>query len=225
MRLLEQRINASPLRERFIAGYLVGHSLPIKKFARSFPNIPACTDKSDTGCIVAWDTFAPDSARPSDMNYPYGDSWERKSTASGVHCTNPLTWKSDTKPAPKALHLGAVKVPPREQGLKALQPQHSGNRITALPAPIKAHTSAQCDNWLIVEEQHDPAFYHVFYKGNYHMHDFSLFYMNIRQNAIDRTNAYLEKHATKPASSTNDPTKSPSSAAEPSETDTAAVNE
>ena len=31
-------------------------------------------------------------------------------------------------------------------------------------------------------------------KGNYHIYDFTFFYMNIRKNAADRVNAYLSKN-------------------------------
>jgi hypothetical protein len=195
MRLIEQRISGTPLRERFIAGYLIGYVLPGDKFERSFKDVPPCADRADTGCIVAWDTFAPDSARADEFLYPYGDGWERRSSGSGVHCTNPLSWKLDGKPADKALNLGAVKVPPLEQGFKIMGREHSGRRITSLPAPLVGHTGARCDNWLIVEKQTDPSFHPVFYDGNYHLHDYSLFYLNLRQNALDRTKAFLERQA------------------------------
>jgi hypothetical protein len=67
-----------------------------------------------------------------------------------------------------------------------------------LPAPLQQHTWAQCRNgWLNVQDQQGSEFDvagTVDASGNYHMLDYSLFYMNIRNNAKLRANRYMEQY-------------------------------
>jgi hypothetical protein len=64
-----------------------------------------------------------------------------------------------------------------------------------LPAPLQQHTWAQCrGGWLYVQDQRGSEFDEagtVDESGNYHMLDYSLFYMNIHNNAKLRSNRFM----------------------------------
>jgi hypothetical protein len=54
--------------------------------------------------------------------------------------------------------------------------------------------SARCadDGYLYISKPTSPIYEFGKMPGeNYHVHDYSLFYMNIRDNAVERVNAYL----------------------------------
>ncbi|MBT5861200.1 MAG: hypothetical protein HOH89_08625, partial [Alphaproteobacteria bacterium] len=68
------------------------------------------------------------------------------------------------------------------------------NDFAEIPAPIPGYTGAECrDGFLFVDEPQDAAFTNLMLgDGNLHAYDIGLFYMNIRQNAVDRVAAFLE---------------------------------
>ena len=119
-------------------------------------------------------------------------------TARGWHCTNPISWSFGGEPAPATQHLGSVL-------LELNQPMGSfsniiladgplGLVVTGLGAPQPGTVSARCDRGrLLVPRQANPV--RVDFEsntGNYHLFDYDLFYMDIRQNALDRVQAFLE---------------------------------
>lgn len=88
-------------------------------------------------------------------------------------CVNPLTWKTDSIYAPRELNKGAL--------LKNF------NKI------VPAATDAQIkDAVLRINKPYIPgrAFINI---KNYHIADYNLFYVNVRENAIDRVNAFMKK--------------------------------
>jgi hypothetical protein len=110
----------------------------------------------------------------------------------------PLSWRVDDEMADASLNEGAV--PPAGTYNVAFGPADdvpSGDTITALDAPSVGHTWAQCrDGTLFVANQTGTAFGGAGAFGdeaNYHMLDYSLFHMNIRNNAILRVRAFLAR--------------------------------
>ena len=57
IRLLETRIDLSPLRHQMIAAYTIGFQFPLDKFERSLQHLRPSESPQDTGTIIAWDTF------------------------------------------------------------------------------------------------------------------------------------------------------------------------
>ena len=92
----------------------------------------------------------------------------------GDICVNPLTWAADEEPAEHEANLGgilAVKSGEIEPGV----------------------ADAQCqDGKLIVSEIRSENYgARPFGEGNYHIYDYSLYYMNLRQNILSRVAAFL----------------------------------
>ncbi len=162
-RLLKERIAGTPLAERLVAAYPVGAYFDAAEFAAAAPGVPLCGAPEETGCYAAWNTLGPKGKR-------YFES-------EGAACVNPLTWRTDGAYAGFDLNLGAASV---AGGL----------------APIPGAADAQCvAGALRLTEIRTDAFAYIpatLGKDNFHVLDYSLYYMNVRQNGIDRVEAYLE---------------------------------
>jgi hypothetical protein len=161
IRVLEEYFAGKPLQKRLVAAYLIGGSL----HEETFTALPVCDSAVQTGCVLGWRTVAWGS-RTNDIRDLCTDCEN-----SGIKwvCVNPLTWRHNDEPADASLNLGGV---PR-----------SFDRIDP-------HlTAAKCDNgslWINPPEQKGyPAL-----GDNYHVCDYSLFYLNIRRNVADRIKAY-----------------------------------
>lgn len=188
LQLLKEVVDASELRERMVAAYLVGGIVmpATHNLLDSMTNISACADAQQLHCVVHWDTMAGGSptdllglARPADSL-----------------CTNPLSWEVNEELVSAELNAGAVF--PEGTYNAAIgkgEDASTAQEFEVLPAPLPEHTWAQCrDGWLNVQDQQGSEFDKagtVDASGNYHMLDYSLFYMNIRNNAMLRTNRYM----------------------------------
>ncbi len=93
---------------------------------------------------------------------------------SGVLATNPLTWITEENYAPKSLNLGGVL--------------RNFNRVFPELADAQVH-----DGLLWINKPKFPGSFFV-WTSRYHIVDYNLYYFNVRQNAIDRVNAYYSKY-------------------------------
>ena len=188
LRLLKEIVNASDLRNRMVAAYLVGGIVmpATHNLLASMENISACADAEQLKCVVHWDTMA--EGAPTDffdLTRPVGSL-----------CTNPLSWQVDEEFVAAEKNAGAVF--PEGTYNAAIgkgEDESTAQVFKALSAPLPQHTWAQCRNgWLYVQDQEGSELDEgdtVDASGNYHMLDYSLFYMNIRNNAKLRANRYL----------------------------------
>jgi pimeloyl-ACP methyl ester carboxylesterase len=166
-RLLHDFFDNDPkLKKLLVAAYLIGGNVSEKSFSTLVP----CDSASETNCYVAWHS----RKYGSDFNAPV----KSRACAPGYQnctnyvCVNPLTWKRDTAYAPASLNLGSVP--------------STFNRIDKGMADAKV--SPQEIIWTHVSKPGYP-------KGtNYHVADYSLFWMNIRANVKVRCEEYLKKN-------------------------------
>lgn len=195
MRLLEKHVDKSELRDRLVAAYVVGYRLPMDKFGRSFEHLEPCRTEHDTGCVIAWDTWAEQTEPPFwPYKQVYGDIWESKGWGSEVLCINPLSWQAGREPAPPALHLGGIA-----GGTPAFRREkHSGVTLSHSGVIQPLRTGARCGSTALhVDHLPDPPYASTMSEGNYHLHDFTLFYLNIRRNAIARVQAFVARREQK----------------------------
>ena len=190
LRLLEEMVDASEFRERMVAAYLIGGIVmpATHKLLDSMSNISACTEAEQLHCVVHWDTMA--EGAPTDL---FGLARPADSL-----CTNPLSWQVNEIMVTAEKNAGAVF--PEGTYNAALgkgEDTSTAQQFETLPAPLQQHTWAQCrDGWLVVQDQQGSEFDKsdtVDASGNYHMLDYSLFYMNIRNNAKLRVNRYMAR--------------------------------
>jgi hypothetical protein len=163
--LVKNRIEGTALADSLVAAYIIGGQLP----SDTFTGVPDCNDPLETGCVVGWHTVAEDYAgdiffdRLMDI-FP-GDRL----------CTNPLSWTVGGVGVPASQNPGSVsfQFQRMEPGLVGASCREDGLLgIDPLPPPIyKLYMPTQ---------------------GNYHISDYGLFYLSIRENAQDRLDSYLQ---------------------------------
>lgn len=199
-RLLDLRIEpGTRLTERMIAAYLIGGGIAERRFGGSFKNIKICETPTDSRCVVAWETFVAGTDPAEQPNAK--EAWDNRAWTFLEEerrlCTNPLTWTVNAK-GDASLHLGAL---PLGADIKisfgrimGALPTPDPSRYRSLPALLPNYTSAECvDGFLMVPEPKHDAF-KVGWRGdsNLHLSDITLFYGSLRQNLIDRSEAFLK---------------------------------
>jgi hypothetical protein len=192
IRLLEDVIAESAYRDRLIAAYLPGFSLPLDKLETTLQWLPPCSNKSSVRCLLAWDTYGEKGGprhRDDRGEHYYADAdsghWERRAGKT-VTCVNPLSWTTDRDVAGKKLHAGATYVVLPGIGNLSLLP--------TLATLIEHDLSARCDEdgFLYISKPTSPVFDLAKMPGeSYHNYDYGLFYKNIRDNAVERVNAFI----------------------------------
>ncbi len=202
IRLLEQRVDGQPACDQLVAAYLIGMQIPKDKLGRTLHQIVAAHDADDTGCIIAYDSYGMSGSPLHDRDrvqqyYPDTDAWEyrRHKEVIGI---NPLSWSTSTEIADKRLHRGAVRLKMTEDSNFDMKhffsDEAAGIRIKSLSAPTKEEVSAQLDDTGILHITRPRTVAYqtgLLPNDNYHIHDISLFYMNLRENVGVRVRAFL----------------------------------
>ena len=164
--LLQRRITGSPLLERMVAAYAIGFNLERAAMAKAATDIPVCTDAKTLGCYLTWNSAGPAA----------GDDGYSPATV----CVNPLTWRADGEHADFALNLGSLSA-------------------TGAPTLMAGAADAQCvGGRLRISQLRTEQFANarlLLGRDNYHILDYALFYMNLRQNAQARSLAWLATHS------------------------------
>jgi hypothetical protein len=91
-------------------------------------------------------------------------------------CTNPLNWKTDTTYATYEQNKGAI--------------------LYGFNTVRKKLMDAQVHGPVLWVGKPNLLFGKIFQQENYHVGDYNLFYVNVRENAILRARAYLKKEGT-----------------------------
>lgn len=200
IRLLEDEIDNAECRERLVAAYLLGFQLPDEKFGASICNVKKCTGRFDVGCIISWDTYG-DSGGPIaelDNCGHYDRSkncWERRANKP-VFSVNPLTWTSDKALVPKEYHRGGCRTKLKMENFSwrtLYADEAMGIEAKGLSRPYEGEVSAQLDEQGILKiskPKHKAFTMGVMPNENYHIFDFALFYMDIRDNVAERAASY-----------------------------------
>jgi hypothetical protein len=89
--------------------------------------------------------------------------------------TNPLNWTTNGEPAPATLHMGAV-----------------GQKFNPLKPGLHDAAAHEGMLWISRPKIAGAALLNI---KNWHRADYNLFYFNVRQNAVERVKAYLQRSA------------------------------
>jgi hypothetical protein len=177
-RLLRERIAGTPFAKRIVAAYVIGWPISVTADLQAM-GMPACTAPDETGCLLSWASFA-QPADPAPVIAAYDKSIgfsgaPRKGTP--ILCTNPLTGITGGE-APASANAGTLKN----------EPDFSDGDLVA------GAVGAKCDDrgFLIISDAVDLGPY-VLPGNNYHVYDFSLFWANIRADAVRRLSAFTAK--------------------------------
>lgn len=171
-RLLDEAISGTALRDRLVAAYLPGGRLTLRALHLRAPDLAPCRAADDTRCVAAWNARGP-AHQPTEFAMHRDD-------LSELLCTNPLSWRDDDAPMPRAMNLGAVflerDATPRPAFASA-RCLHGTLVVSQLGAVPRDLPSRILDRLLGVE--------------NYHPIEYQIFFMNLRQNAIARVRAFV----------------------------------
>jgi hypothetical protein len=91
--LIAEYIDGQPLQQQFVAGYLVGLTVP----ADLYKTITPCEKPDDTGCICSWRTFR-ENHIPKKLHF----------ADTNIVVTNPVTWDKSKPSSDQQEQLGAV---------------------------------------------------------------------------------------------------------------------
>jgi hypothetical protein len=102
IKLLRSQIDPSPqLRTKMVSAIILGGNVQVAKgrdVGGSFRHIPTCASAKETGCVIAYSTFASEPARNAGVGRPgQGVSLESGQTArrgQQVACVNPASFSS-----------------------------------------------------------------------------------------------------------------------------------
>jgi hypothetical protein len=165
--LLGDVVASHPARERLVAVYAIGFPLPLSKYESEYQGLEPCRAADDLGCVVSWGTWG--EGGPDPPNRP-----------KDLQCTNPLNWAPDGEAAPASANRGSLRGAMLHDPLPALNPGSAG---------------AQCRDGVLWASVPEGSYYYErrLPPNNYHNHDYSLFYMNLRDNVRVRTEAFLRR--------------------------------
>jgi hypothetical protein len=167
VRLLEDYFTGKPLSNRLIAAYLVGGPMGEDHLQKT-SDIPVCDAPLQNQCQLTWNTVGRQST--GGLGYPESV------------CVNPLSWRANDVHVDRDHNLG---------GLLFV------SDASDPPEPDVAVADGQCINGQLQiatpEEKYINA---LMGPDNFHIFDYALFYMNIRQNALARTSAFVDQKIT-----------------------------
>lgn len=151
--------------KNMVAAYVIG--VPVtKQYMKANPHLKFARKKDDTGVIVSYNTQAPSK---TGANIVY----QKDSLV-----INPLSW-SRFKSAPQSKNLGSLD----EYTMKIISPGFADAKTDRRKGIIIC-TTADVNKYEIPM----PDF---FGHGSYHGQDYQFYFMNLRQNAKDRTYKFL----------------------------------
>ena len=186
IRLMQEYLTRPELKERLVAAYPIGMSMPKHLFGDLLSHVPPCTDSDQIGCLVSFNSFGP-KGNPT-VWFEQQRIWEGNElipvAGRPINCTNPLSWSDDGAPAGGALHKGAI---PYAEAMADDLP------VTRLADPQVLEFSVQCRDGIAYMDQLPPDAFGqlVFENEDYHVYDYNLFYGSIRENAALRAAAYI----------------------------------
>ena len=168
--ILSQIKDQPEVLERMVAAYVIGFSVTQEYLAQNEP-LQFAEGPDDTGVIISYNTEG-EGVAFSPLVRP------------GALAINPISWTLDSTEAPREENLGSI------------------TPITAAVAdltPVPNLASAQVDTarGVVVCKSVDPAVFTLpgVPAGIYHTFDYPFYFYNIRENAQNRVDHYLEVHA------------------------------
>lgn len=156
------------LRDRFDGKALreqlvAAYLVGIPVSADAYPTIPVCQSARQTGCFVSWRTYRQDFVAKKSY----------KDTVANIAVVNPLSWTTDEQRAPASMNKGGV-----------LYNYEKG------PLPELVWAERRGDGLFT----NKPRFFGdiFFTRKNYHVGDYNLFWLNVRENAEARVAAFTK---------------------------------
>lgn len=164
--------------QRMVVAYVIGYTVT-EDYLAANPHLKFAEGPDDTGVIVSYNTEAPEVLAPGNPVI-----------TAGALAINPINWKRDETLATAAENLGSIGLNKDGSAVRNAE---------GIIAPVMNFADAQIDldkGALICStvnvDVYSPGSA-TFGKGVYHTFDYPFYYFNLRQNAENRSDKYLEK--------------------------------
>ena len=128
----------------------------------SLKEIPIGDSASQTGCFVTWNAV------------PWGENTIFRADPGNVECTNPLSWKHDTLSASASLNKGSLPKQFNKIDIGLADAKVTANGLLWIHRPNKTN-----EEYMYINSQ------------SFHVIEYNLFYMNIRENVKLRIDTYF----------------------------------
>ena len=163
VRLLQEFFDGKPLQKQLVCAYVVGWQ--IKK--DDFKYLLFGNSPLQTGCVVGWRTYKNDNE----------DFLIKRENGNSL-CVNPITWATDNNWTSTEMHKGAV-----------------GKDFNKLvPKKISVEVAPGINIlWVRIPDEMDQRSGMASRFGNFHIADYNLFWMDIRENVKERISAYTHQ--------------------------------
>lgn len=175
LRLLREEIAGTPIVGRVVAIYAPGWPISVEHDLPALP-LPACAEPDETGCVLAWSSFA-EGGDPSMImeRYTATPGFDGLSRGDGpILCVNPLTGSRGGS-APASANRGT------------LVPDGALTRGELVPGAVPARCGP--NGLLYIGEP--PAMGEGVLPGdNYHVYDIPLFWKNLQDDVTVRVKAW-----------------------------------
>jgi len=168
-RLLRERIVGSPEQTHLVAAYLVGFAIT----ADDVGGVPICDSPEQTGCVIGW-------------NAVEGDGPGLNAEGLEVICVNPLSWRADHVRVSNEHNSGGI-------GFPSYTEKTEGEDHTAMVVEPAVADAACSGGNLVVRDLRSEAFPARMIGNSMHVYDYSLYYTNVRDNALNRVREYMTK--------------------------------
>ena len=163
--LLQEFFEEGPLAELLVAAYLPGMDM----YPEEFSSLPLCMTPDETGCLCTWMTYS-EGHRPDWLNA------KRKAGHCAPLCVNPITWDTTEGWSPLDSHLGSVLPNFRRTRPSAIQ-------CKLTPDGVLEVTRPQMIGGRLLD------------RNDWHEGDFNLFWFNVEENVLRRTQNWLSSRA------------------------------
>ena len=163
-----------------IAAYCLGDSLT-KQYLEDNPHVKAAQAADDLGVVVSWNTEGPANKGKRTLV-----------VAPGSVAINPLNWRTDSTPASARDNLGSFLPHLLSKGMRRLRV-----RADAVIDPERGTvmvTEPGLTKYVITAIPGFKKLEPVFGPASYHRCDYSFFYLNIRENARVRAEAWFAEN-------------------------------
>ncbi len=171
--ILAGYLKANPqVYSRMIAAYVIGGPVT-KAFLQANPHLKFATGPDDTGVIISYNTEANGFTGVNPVIY--GDT--------GL-VINPITWTRSETLADTSQGLGSLF--PNKAGVWVKISQYADARVDITKGVLVCSTADESRIAILDSLSGFP-------KGVYHSFDYPFYYYNIRQNAANRTQKFLNK--------------------------------
>lgn len=180
--LLEKQIEATPLKDRMVAAYVVGINLSEGDFGTRFPTLRPCATALQAGCVVQWNAVLAGTDLPP-VRAAFEKDWRaRTGSADGARilCVNPVSFAADKPLTLSAEARGAV---PGKPGAGPMAAIRSGA------------VAARCDDGLLTVWIAPGLDLAPLPGGSMHFHDIGLFWADISANALARARKFCADYS------------------------------